>query len=46
MNAACPALSTEVLLVLGPAALAAIATAFVLLANWLLSFPWDSNRSS
>jgi len=46
MNAACPALSTEVLFVLGPAALAAVVTAVVLLANWLLSFSWDSNRSS
>jgi hypothetical protein len=46
MNAACPVLCTEVLFVLGPAVLAAVATAVVLLANWLLSFPWDSNRSS
>jgi hypothetical protein len=46
MNAACPALCTEVLFVLCPAMLAAVATAVVSLANWLLSFPWDSNRSS
>ena len=46
MNAACPGLCTEVLFALGPAVLAAVATAVVLLANWLLSFPWDSNRSS
>jgi len=46
MNAACPALCTEVLYALGPALLAVVATAVVPLANWLLSFPRDSNRSS
>jgi hypothetical protein len=46
MNVARPALCTEVLFVLGPAVLAAVATAVVLLAIWLLNFPWDSNRSS
>jgi hypothetical protein len=46
MNAACPALCTEVPFVLGPAVVAAVATALIFLANWLLSFPWDSKRSS
>lgn len=46
MNAAFPPLFTEVLFVLGPAVPAAVATAVVLLVNWLLSFPWDRNRSS
>ena len=46
MNAACPALCTEVLFVLAPTVLAAVATAVVMLANWLLSFPSDRNRSS
>ena len=46
MNVACPALCTEVLFALAPAVIAVVATAVVLLANWLLSFPRDSNRSS
>ena len=46
MNAACPALCTEVLFALGPAVLAAVVTAVVLLANWLLSFRSDRNRIS
>jgi hypothetical protein len=46
MNAACPALCTEALYALGPAVLAAVVTAMVVLANWLLSFPSDRNRSS
>jgi hypothetical protein len=46
MNVAWPASCTEVLYALGPAVLAAVVTAVVLLANWLLSFPWDRNRSS
>jgi hypothetical protein len=46
MNAACPTLCTGVLFALGPAVFAVVATAFILLVNWLLSFPWDNNRSS
>jgi len=46
MNAACPALCSEVLYALGPSVLAAVVTAVVLLANSLLSFPSDRNRSS
>ena len=46
MNIACPALCTEVLFALAPAVLAAVVTAVDLLANWLLSFPSDRNRSS
>ncbi len=46
MNAACPALCTEVLFALATAVLAAVVTAVVLLANRLSSFPSDRNRSS
>ena len=46
MNAACPALCTEVLFALAPAVLAVVVTAVVLLSYWLLSFPSDRNRSS
>ena len=46
MNLAFPALCSEVLYALGPAVLAAVVTAVVLLANWLLSFPSNRNRSS
>jgi hypothetical protein len=46
MNLAFPALCIEVLFTFGPAVLAAVVTAVVLLTYWLLSFPSDRNRSS
>jgi hypothetical protein len=46
MTVARPAVCTEVLFALAPAVLAAVVTGVVLLANWLLSFPRDRNRSS
>jgi len=45
MNAACPALCTEVLFALAPTVLAALLRRGDA-ANWLLSFPSDRNRSS
>jgi len=46
MNADCPALCSEVRFALTPVLVSAVATALVLLANWLLKFLSDTNRSS
>lgn len=46
MKDVCSALCPEVLFLFGPLALATLAAVIVLLTNWVLSFPRDSNRSS
>ena len=46
MKDTCPILCTNVLVSLVPLALAAVTTALILLAHWMLALTSDSNRRS